>query len=84
MSNPGKRPPVSAAERRQFPIGARVRYRPGNGTYGYEDCLEADGRLAAVVAGYSPTRIRLTFLVGRVRNTERAVDAASLRLEGEC
>ncbi len=61
-----------------FKVGDLVRYRPGNGTYGYEDCLEDDGRLSARVVGFSRTRVRLEFLLGRIKGTRRAVDAASL------
>lgn len=59
-------------------IGDAVRYKPGGGTYGYEDLLEADGRIPAEVIGFSRTRVRLRFKAGRVRDTTRCVDAASL------
>lgn len=62
-------------------IGQPVRYRPGAGTYGYEDALEEDGRVPAVVIGYSKTRIRIEItLVKRYgAKVRRSVDAASLQ-----
>jgi len=68
----------------EFPRGVHVRYRPGTGTYGYEDCLEDDGRLAGTVVGYTPTRIRVELTMTRRSMPSRrllvtrAVDAASL------
>lgn len=62
-------------------IGDRVRYKPGTGTYGYEDLLEADGRMPAVVVGFTPTRVRVEWQQGRLNGLTRAVDAASLKLE---
>jgi len=63
-----------------FQIGQAVRYKPGFGTYGYEDALASspDGRIAGVVIGHSPTRVqvRLTIDLGRI--VTRAVDARSL------
>lgn len=63
--------------KQKFEIGQAVRYKPGDGTYNYEDVLEADGRVPAVVRGFTPTRVRV-----RMRNNQgeidRAVDAASL------
>jgi hypothetical protein len=59
-----------------------VRYRPGTGTYGYEDVLEADGRLPGVVVGFSRTRVRVQFTLtkrGPRATVTRAVDATSLR-----
>jgi len=60
-----------------FTIGQAIRYKPGFGTYGYEDALEADGRVPGVVLGFTRTRVRI-----RTRcnggETVRAVDAASL------
>jgi hypothetical protein len=70
-----------------FIVGEAVRYKPGFGTYGYEDVLdEADGRIAAVVIGFTPRRadtgiprVRIRFTKpGRIVNTTRAVDAKSL------
>lgn len=61
-------------------IGDTVRYKPGVGTYGYEDLLEQDGRIAATVIGFSRTRVRIQFTAkGRLYNTTHAVDAASLK-----
>lgn len=59
----------------------RVRYRPGNGTYGYESAIEDDGRIPAMVVGVTPTRVRVEFTLneyGVRRRITRAVDAASL------
>ncbi len=71
---------ITAKDRSTFPIGQAVRYKPGFGTYGYEDCLEADGRVPAVVVGYTNTRVRLELTLAlrggsRVRTS---VNAASL------
>lgn len=68
---------------KQFEIGQLVRYKPGSGTYGYEDVLEEDGRLPCVVAGFSRTRVRVQFLKGRLLHTARSVDAASLQSAAE-
>ena len=66
-----------------LPIATPVRYRPGQGTYGYEDALEAGGCLSGVVIGHTATRVRVrvTFRVGpRTGQTyERAVDRRSLQ-----
>lgn len=65
-----------------FERGQRVRFRPGKGTYGYEDCLEADGRLGALVVGHTTTRVRIELTGNHRRWHDRvAVDAASLALE---
>lgn len=53
------RPKLTPAERQRFPVGAAVRYKPGYGVYGYEDAIEADGRLPGVVLGYTETRVRV-------------------------
>lgn len=79
---------------KDFAVDQRVRYKPGTGTYGYEDYLDADGRIPAVVIGHSPTRvrIRLTPMTTERANTAQGfrvfdptktvcVDAASLRPE---
>lgn len=55
--------------------------RPGTGTYGYEDVLEADGRLPGIVVGFTRTRVRvdLTYQrLGRTQTLRKSVDAASL------
>lgn len=66
----------------KFTVGQLVRYKPGFGTYGYEDCLESDGQLSAVVVGHTPTRIRIELTGGhRLKAKRVAVDAASLRHE---
>lgn len=62
-------------------VGDRVRYQPGRGTYGYEDVVEADGRIPAEVQGFTTTRIRVRFLFGRLKNRCRAVDRDSLMRE---
>jgi hypothetical protein len=71
---------LTPAERQQFPVGAAVRYKPGVGVYGFEDCVEADGRLPGVVLGYTDTRVRLelTLNLMRGRTVRRSVNAASL------
>lgn len=65
-----------------FNVGDKVRYKPGYGTYGYEDVLEADGRVPGEVRGHTRTRVRIS-----TRNNAgtlvRAVDAASLVLAKE-
>lgn len=72
---------LTPAEREQFPVGAAVRYTPGFGVYGFEDCLEADGRLSGVVLGYTETRVRIELtLTKRGGSTvRRSVNAASLK-----
>ena len=77
---PAPTPPPGPRSAKRFSIGDRVRYRPGSGTYGYEDVLEPDGRMAASVMGFTRTRVRIQFTAkGRLHNTTRAVDAASLK-----
>lgn len=68
------------ADRAAFPEGAHVRYLPGFGTYGFEDCLEDDGRVPGVVLGHTPTRIRveLTLTKRGGAKVRRAVNADSL------
>jgi hypothetical protein len=65
-----------------FKKGHHVRYKPGFGTYGYEDTVEADGRVPGVVIGFTRTRVRV-----QMRNDRgpiaRAVDAESLCLAQE-
>lgn len=71
----------------KFAVGEQVRYKPGNGTYGYEDLVEADGRIPASVRGFGPPRkgaradrgplVKIEFVRGRMP-IRRAVDAASL------
>ena len=73
---------LTPTERQRLPVGARIRYKPGVGVYGFEDCLEADGRVAGVVLGHVATRVRIELTLtkrggSRVR---RAVNAASLIL----
>lgn len=66
-------------KRRSFKVGDQVWYKPGFGTYGYEDVVDATGRVAAEVIGYSPTRVRIRTFNNRGA-VDRAVDAASLKL----
>jgi hypothetical protein len=61
-----------------FTIGEAVRYRPGDGTYGYEDALEADGRVPGVVVGFTPRRVRVQLTLERGRTRQASVDAANL------
>lgn len=71
---------------RTFTIGQAIRYKPGFGTYGYEDVLEADGRIAGVVLGFSRTRIRVELQLTKRRagsTVIRCVDAASLQAAQE-
>lgn len=69
---------------RPFAVGDHVRYKPGCGTYGYEDVLHADGRLAGTVIGHTPTRVRVRLILdysrigGYVQHKTACVDAASL------
>lgn len=60
-----------------FSVDQRVRYKPGQGTYGYEHLVEDDGRIPAVVVGHSATRVRIRFLQW---DRVRCVDAASLEV----
>ena len=68
----------------RFPVGTPIRYRPGSGTYGFEDVTGADGRIGGVVEGYSATRvrIRLTFEgngLRKGRTLMRCVDVDSCK-----
>lgn len=67
-------------DRSTFHVGQSVRYQPGFGTYGYEDCLEVDGRLPGVVIGHTPTRVRveLTLTKRYSIKVRRTVNADSL------
>jgi hypothetical protein len=71
---------LTAADRSTFPVGQRVRYQPGSGVYGFEDCLEPDGRLSGVVRGHTPTRVQVTLTLAKRGGLRlaRAVNAASL------
>ena len=74
------RSPLTSRDKNKFPVGAAVRYKPGFGTYGFEDCLEADGRLPGVVLGHTETRVRVELTLTK-RNgitARRSVNAASL------
>lgn len=71
----------------KFAIGDAVRYKPGSGTYGYEDLIQEDGRIPATVIGFgSPqtgrradrgARVRIEFFRGRTA-IQRSVDAQGL------
>jgi len=65
-----------------FKVGDQVRYQPGIGTYGYEVELRqsSDGRLAAVVVGFSKTRVRVKIQADLGRIVTRCVDPKSLQL----
>jgi len=71
---------LTAADRADFPVGQAIRYLPGFGTYGFEDCLEADGRLPGVVLGHTPTRVRIELTLAKRRGmtVRRAVNAEQL------
>jgi hypothetical protein len=65
-----------------FKVGDPIRYTPGSGTYGYEESIEADGRVPGVVIGFTRTRVRLRLtltIAGRKSQLDRAVDYASVR-----
>lgn len=67
-------------DRALFPIGQKVRYKPGYGTYGYEDAIEEDGRVPGVVRGQTATRIQVELTLAK-RGGSRvkcAVNPASL------
>ena len=60
-------------------VGTRIRYKPGTGTYGYEDDVEEDGRIPGIVMGFTSTRVRVRLtLRTRISVVMRAVDAKSL------
>jgi hypothetical protein len=61
-----------------FRIGQHVRYAPGYGTYGYEDCLEDDGRLPGIVRGFTRTRVQVELTLAKrgPKATKRAAVAA--------
>jgi hypothetical protein len=71
---------LTDADREAFPVGQAIRYLPGFGVYGFEDALEADGRLPGVVLGHTPTRIQveLTLTKRRGAKVRRAVNAEQL------
>lgn len=66
----------------EFEVGDQVRYKPGQGTYGYEHLLEADGRVPATVVGHTNTRVVIEIgkAIGGAGgiNKRRTVDASSL------
>lgn len=64
-----------------------IRYKPGIGTYGLEESLQADGRVPGIVIGHTMTRVRVRLSVvfaGRVGSIDKCVDAASLVHESVC
>ena len=66
----------------KFPKDAKVRYKPGQGTYGFEDCLETDGRVPGVVLGHTESRVRVELTLQRRggQKVKRSVNAESLVL----
>jgi hypothetical protein len=48
-----------------FKVGDVIRYKPGNGTYGYEDAVEADGRIPGIVIEITSTRIRVRLTLAK-------------------
>lgn len=64
-----------------FAVGDKVRYRPGVGTYGYEDLAGADGRVPAVVTGRSPSTVRLLIETMPGYFRKASVDPRSLTKE---
>jgi hypothetical protein len=64
-----------------FQVGDQVRYKPGGGTYGYEDSTEADGRVPGTVIGFTRTRVKVRLMVmfaERRSPVDRLVEAKSL------
>jgi hypothetical protein len=64
-----------------FKVGDAARYKPGSGTYSYEESVEADGRVPGVVIGFTKTRIRLRLTMtmgGQKSQRDRAVDVESV------
>ena len=61
-----------------FRVGQAVRYRPGFGTYGYEDALEADGKIPGVVVGFTRTRVRVELALRGRGRLRRSVAVESL------
>jgi hypothetical protein len=62
-------------------INDRVRYKPGVGTYGYEESIGPDGRIPGRVVGFTAMRVRVELqlqLGGCPRTKVAVVDAASL------
>lgn len=72
---------LTHADREKFPIGQAIRYRPGQGTYGYEDCVEADGMLPGIVRGHSMTRIRVELRLVKRWNTTATATVNADQLE---
>jgi hypothetical protein len=60
-----------------FAVGQAVRFKPGVGTYGYEDATGEDGRVPARVVALTDKRVRIEFPEHKWLKV-RAVDAASL------
>lgn len=68
----------------RFTVGQAVRYKPGFGTYGYEDSIETDGRFSGVIVGFTAQRVKVELtltIAGRTVRKVRTVDAASLILD---
>jgi len=71
---------LTDADRKTLPVDQPIRYLPGSGTYGFEDCVEHDGRLPGVVLGHTDTRIRVELTLAKRggMKVRRAVNAAQL------
>lgn len=71
-------------------VGDRVRYKPGTGTYGYEESVQADGRVPGYVLEILKpggnglrARVRLTLkMAGRTQQRDRVVAVTSLTVDG--
>lgn len=61
-----------------FTKGQSIRFRPGKGTYGYEDSMGEDGRVPGVVDGFTPKRVRVELELSHGRKEKTAVDPGSL------
>lgn len=64
--------------KRTFAVGDDVRYRPGFGTYGYEDMIEEDGRIPGRVVGFGTARVRVELRPLQMPPFNRSVAAQSL------
>lgn len=72
----GRTPQGNPAE---FEPNQLVRYKPGTGTQYVPDVkVEDDGRVAAIVVGRTPKRVRIRYATADGRIVQRAVDADSL------
>jgi hypothetical protein len=69
-------PEPSGAPLGGFTVGQAVRYQPA--TYGYENMQDSDGRIPAVVIGFTATRVRLRLLNPGYHRALVLVDLASV------